>query len=112
MEKRNGLNKLATVKSGKTTVLEAFGPPNAITSGADSLAGAVYAISEVLTRGIEPDSMRGFLGSEFGYGVASTLRRENGECVNCGHITTARQALMLETTKDRAIQRMRAAWNK
>lgn len=69
MEKRNGLNRLAAVKSGETTILEAFGPPNAITAGADSLAGALYAISEVLTRGLESDSMRGFLGGEFGYGV-------------------------------------------
>lgn len=52
------------------------------------------------------------IGGTIGWGVASTLRRENGQCVNCGHITTARQALILETTKDRAIQRMRAAWNK
>lgn len=64
-----GLNKLGKVvdsDSGKT-VMEIFGPPNALIEGAHPLARLLYDLSEVIIRGLRPETAHGCLGGEFGY---------------------------------------------
>ena len=65
-----GFNKIGhavDVESGET-VMEVFGPPNALTEGADILSRLLYDFSEVIIRGITSDVPHGWLGGEFGYG--------------------------------------------
>jgi hypothetical protein len=64
------LNKLAELKDAKTgeVICQVFGPPNALTSG-DALSQGLYALSELIIRGLQPDERGGGLGGEFGYGA-------------------------------------------
>ena len=64
-----GLNKLGKGVNSETgeTVVEIFGPPNAMTKGAHPLSQLLYGLSEVIIRGLLPDSCHGCLGGEFGY---------------------------------------------
>ena len=66
-----GLNKLGHAVNTETgeTVMEVFGPPNALTEGADILSQLLYGLSEVVIRGLLPDQGGGGLGGEFGYGA-------------------------------------------
>lgn len=62
MSDRTTLGKIVNAKSGEV-LCELFGPPNAVNAGADTVEGALYAISEILARGLSLDCGR------FGDGV-------------------------------------------
>lgn len=64
-----GANKLGEAVNSETgeTLIEFFGPPSAMTKGAHPLSQLLYGLSEVIIRGLLPDSCHGFLGGEFGY---------------------------------------------
>lgn len=64
------VNKFATLKNKETgeVIAEMIGPPNALTSG-DALSEGLYALSETIIRGLQPDRDGGGLGGRFGYGV-------------------------------------------
>lgn len=67
MSDRTTLGKIVNAKSGEV-LCQLFGPPNAANAGVDTVAGALYAVSEILSRGMSLARNDG-LGGRFGYGV-------------------------------------------
>lgn len=64
------VNKFATLRNQETgeVIAEMIGPPNALTAG-DALSEGLYALSETIIRGLQPDRDGGGLGGRFGYGA-------------------------------------------
>lgn len=62
------VNKFATIKNAETgeTIVECIAPPNAMTSG-DVLSRGLYALSELVIRGLKPNERAGGFGGDFGY---------------------------------------------
>lgn len=88
------VNKFATVKNTETgeVIAEMIGPPNAHTSG-DAISEGLYALSETIIRGLQPDRDGGGLGGRFGYGanfendvfmMHPFCWREEDNCLWCG----------------------------
>lgn len=67
MSDRTTLGKIVDTKSGEV-LCELFGPPNAVNAKANTVEGALYAISEILARGLSIDCDDG-PGGRFGDGV-------------------------------------------
>lgn len=65
-----GLNKLGhAVDDHGETVMQMFGPPNAMTEGADGISQCLYSLTELLVRGKLAERCGGGMGGEFGYGA-------------------------------------------
>lgn len=60
--------KLGTIKNAETgeVLVEMIGPANAASNG-DALSTGLYALSELVIRGLKPESRFGGMGGEFGY---------------------------------------------
>lgn len=62
----NELGKMVDKETGET-VMEMFGPPNAVSDDADLLSQGIYLLSETVIRGLMPEKRGGLLGGDFGY---------------------------------------------